>query len=95
MAKLRVQSFGISLDGFGAGPHQDMSHPIGVGGMARVRAQAFLERQDVRIVAGWSRSQDSLANYMKLTGAHGTQDWRDNVRYVGHTQAESRKALRG
>ncbi len=32
MSKLRVQSFGISLDGYGAGPHQDLEHPLGVRG---------------------------------------------------------------
>lgn len=31
MSKLRVQSFGISLDGFGAGPDQDLENPLGVG----------------------------------------------------------------
>jgi dihydrofolate reductase len=31
--KTRVQSFGVSLDGFGAGPDQDLSHPLGVRGM--------------------------------------------------------------
>ena len=34
MTKLRVQSFSLSLDGYGAGPHQDLANPIGVGGMA-------------------------------------------------------------
>lgn len=34
MPKLRVESFSISLDGFGAGPHQDLKNPLGVGGMA-------------------------------------------------------------
>jgi dihydrofolate reductase len=34
MAKLRVESFTISLDGFGAGPDQDLDHPMGVGGNA-------------------------------------------------------------
>jgi dihydrofolate reductase len=34
MSRLRVQSFGISLDGFGAGPGQDLQHPLGVGGEA-------------------------------------------------------------
>ena len=34
MTKLRVQSFSISLDGFGAGPHQDLDNPLGVGGKA-------------------------------------------------------------
>ena len=32
MSKLRVESFTISLDGFGAGPHQDIDNPLGVGG---------------------------------------------------------------
>jgi dihydrofolate reductase len=34
MAKLRVQSFSISIDGYGAGPNQDQGNPLGVGGMA-------------------------------------------------------------
>ena len=32
MAKLRVQSFTISLDGYGAGPNQSMQAPLGAGG---------------------------------------------------------------
>jgi dihydrofolate reductase len=32
MAKLRVQAFSISLDGFGAGPNQSLQLPLGVGG---------------------------------------------------------------
>jgi dihydrofolate reductase len=34
MPKLRVQSFSLSLDGYGAGPDQDRANPLGVGGMA-------------------------------------------------------------
>ena len=34
MSKLRVESFTISLDGFGAGPDQDINNPLGVGGTA-------------------------------------------------------------
>lgn len=34
MSKLRVESFTISLDGFGAGPDQDLANPLGVGGTA-------------------------------------------------------------
>jgi len=33
MARLRVNCFSLSLDGFGAGPDQDLEHPLGVGGM--------------------------------------------------------------
>ena len=33
MSKLRVNCFGISLDGFSAGPNQDLSNPLGIGGI--------------------------------------------------------------
>jgi len=32
MSRLRVLSFSISIDGFGAGPDQDLQSPLGVGG---------------------------------------------------------------
>ena len=32
MSRLRVESFTISLDGFGAGPNQDLDHPLGMDG---------------------------------------------------------------
>ncbi|HEY0468007.1 MAG TPA: dihydrofolate reductase family protein [Polyangiaceae bacterium] len=34
MSRLRVNAFSISIDGYGAGPNQDLDHPMGVGGMA-------------------------------------------------------------
>ena len=34
MTRVRVESFAISLDGYGAGPKQDISNPLGVGGDA-------------------------------------------------------------
>ena len=33
MSKLRVHAFSISLDGYGAGPGQDIDNPLGVGGI--------------------------------------------------------------
>lgn len=32
MAKVRVAAFSISVDGFGAGPRQDINNPLGIGG---------------------------------------------------------------
>jgi dihydrofolate reductase len=32
MTRVRVESFAISLDGYGAGPNQDAANPLGVGG---------------------------------------------------------------
>jgi dihydrofolate reductase len=34
VSRLRVHSFTISVDGYGAGPNQDFSNPVGVGGIA-------------------------------------------------------------
>jgi dihydrofolate reductase len=34
MSRLRVNAFSLSIDGFGAGPDQDLANPMGVGGMA-------------------------------------------------------------
>jgi len=34
MARLRVRAFGLSIDGFGAGPDQRLGNPLGVGGTA-------------------------------------------------------------
>ena len=34
VSKLRVSSFAISIDGYGAGPNQDLENPLGVGGVA-------------------------------------------------------------
>ena len=32
MSKLRVHTFSLSIDGYGAGPSQDLQHPLGTGG---------------------------------------------------------------
>ena len=45
MSRVRVLSFGVSLDGYGAGPDQDLENPLGVGGTdlhAWIFARAYL-----------------------------------------------------
>jgi hypothetical protein len=32
MSRVRVAAFSISLDGFGAGPRQDLNNPLGIRG---------------------------------------------------------------
>jgi dihydrofolate reductase len=32
VSRLRVQSFAVSIDGYGAGPNQDLQNPLGLGG---------------------------------------------------------------
>jgi dihydrofolate reductase len=43
MSRLRVESFAISLDGYGAGPNQSLENPLGVGGMG-LHTWAFTTR---------------------------------------------------
>lgn len=43
MPRVIVNSFSISVDGFGAGPDQDLDNPLGVGGM-RLHEWAFATR---------------------------------------------------
>jgi dihydrofolate reductase len=33
MAKVKVCAFGVSVDGYGAGPNQSLENPLGIGGM--------------------------------------------------------------
>lgn len=51
MSRLRVASFSISLDGYGAGPDQSLAHPLGVGGEA-LHAWAFATRTFQQRVLG-------------------------------------------
>ena len=46
MSKLRVQSFGMSIDGYGAGPNQDLQNPLGVGGPELMEWPALLRKLD-------------------------------------------------
>lgn len=43
MTMVRVTNFAVSLDGYGAGPEQDLDHPLGVGG-ERLHTWAFATR---------------------------------------------------
>jgi dihydrofolate reductase len=50
MSKVRVAAFGVSLDGFAAGPHQDLENPLGRGGAAI--AQWFFPTRTFRRMQG-------------------------------------------
>lgn len=60
MTRVRVESFSISLDGYGAGPDQSLEHPLGVGGEAL--------HEWVVSTASWLRSHG------KTGGAAGIDD---------------------
>jgi dihydrofolate reductase len=60
MPKLRVHNFAISIDGYGAGPNQDIDNPIGVGGL-RLHEWVFETR-------AWHKRQNTEG------GAEGIDD---------------------
>jgi dihydrofolate reductase len=51
MTRVRVESFTISIDGYGAGPGQSIDHPLGVGG-PRLHEWAFPTRTFQRALFG-------------------------------------------
>jgi len=63
MAKLRVESFSISIDGFGAGQNQSLENPLGVGGTA-LHEWAFATRTFRRMFGqegGTTGADDEIA----------------------------------
>ncbi|MBK6980719.1 MAG: dihydrofolate reductase family protein [Betaproteobacteria bacterium] len=51
MPRLRVHSFAVSVDGFGAGPDQGLENPLGVGGVA-LHEWAFATRTIQELFGG-------------------------------------------
>ncbi len=51
MPRLLVRNFSISLDGYAAGPHQDIDHPLGVGGM-QLHEWLFATRSFAETIGG-------------------------------------------
>jgi dihydrofolate reductase len=49
MGKLRVHNIAISIDGYGAGPNQDLGNPLGVGG-ERLHEWVFKTRYGRRMI---------------------------------------------
>jgi hypothetical protein len=57
--KCRVASFSVSLDGFGAGPGQDIDNPLGIGGM-ELHQWVFPTRTFQRMHDGEAEGTDVL-----------------------------------
>ena len=74
MAKLRVESFTISVDGLGAGPHQSLEHPLGVGGGA-LHKWAFATRTIQRHVLGGEGGATDLDDDFAARGFRNVGAW--------------------
>src|ERR1700686_204338 len=57
MGKVRASAFSVSLDGFGAGPDQDLQNPMGVGG-AELTTWVFKTRMFQEMIGGEGGTTD-------------------------------------
>jgi hypothetical protein len=75
MSKLRVESFTISLDGFGAGPNQDLNHPLGVGG-ASLHGWALSTRTFQQHLFGTDGGETGVDDAFAARGFQNIGAWR-------------------
>jgi dihydrofolate reductase len=73
MSKLRVHSFSISVDGFGAGPGQDLKNPLGVGGM-KLHEWVF-ETRSFRQMHGGEGGTTSIDDEFVVRGFENIGAW--------------------
>jgi dihydrofolate reductase len=73
VSKLRVQSFAVSLDGFSAGPHQDLQNPLGVGGPELM--EWFFSTDLWKRMHGLGEGETGVDNAMAERGFDGIGAW--------------------
>jgi dihydrofolate reductase len=73
MPKLRIQSFAISIDGYGAGPNQDLQNPIGAGGLALM--EWFFETRTWRRMHGQPDGETGVDDAIAMKGLEGIGAW--------------------
>ena len=73
MSKLRVQAFGLSLDGFGAGPDQSLDHPLGVRGPELM--EWFFPTRVFRRMQGMDDGETGVDNRMAEQGFENIGAW--------------------
>ncbi len=72
-AKVLVRSFGVSLDGFGAGPRQDLQNPLGVGGPQLM--EWFVNTRAWRRRQGETGGETGVDHQMAERGFEGVGAW--------------------
>jgi dihydrofolate reductase len=74
MTMIRVASFSVSLDGFGAGPDQELDHPLGVGG-EELHRWAFATRTFQRRVLGSEEGETGVDDDLIARGFENVGAW--------------------
>jgi dihydrofolate reductase len=73
VSKLRVHSCAISIDGFGAGPNQDLQNPLGVGGTELM--EWFFRTRVWRQMHGYDDGEIGVDNRIAEQGFNGIGAW--------------------
>ena len=73
MSKLLVRSFAISIDGYSAGPNQDLRNPLGVGGPELM--EWFIHTHVWRQMQGQGEGETGVDNAMAEQGFAGIGAW--------------------
>jgi len=73
LSRLRVQSFAVSLDGFGAGTNQDLQNPLGVRGPELM--EWFFPTRVFRGMHGQGEGETGVDNRMAEQGFEGIGAW--------------------
>ncbi len=73
MSKVRVQSFALSLDGYGAGPNQDLENPLGVNGPDLM--EWFFHSRMWRRMHGLADGETGVDNEMAEQGFANVGAW--------------------
>jgi dihydrofolate reductase len=73
MSKLRVQSFALSIDGYGAGPNQDLQNPLGVRGPELM--EWFFHSRFWRTMHGGEGGETGVDNEIAERGFAGIGAW--------------------
>jgi dihydrofolate reductase len=73
VSKLRVQSFAISIDGYGAGPRQALEHPLGVNGPELM--EWFFPTRVWRRMQGQADGETGVDNEIAELGFAGFGAW--------------------
>ena len=73
MSRLRIHCFGVSLDGYGAGPSQSLQHPLGVRGIELM--EWFFPTRFWRTMQGQDGGDTGVDNDMAAQGFAGIGAW--------------------
>ncbi len=73
MSRLLVRAFSLSIDGYGAGPNQDLEHPLGVGGPEMF--DWFFHTRTFQRMHGNAEGETSVDDDLAAQGFDGIGAW--------------------